>query len=72
MIEYGNLTPERVAAGCEQAMRACDDAIARIVGTPAAERTFANTFGALETAADRFVIRPERSHAVDFGLASGP
>jgi thimet oligopeptidase len=52
MIEYGSLTPERVAAGCEQAMRDCDEAIARIVATPARERTFANTFGALETAAD--------------------
>jgi len=52
MIAYGSLTPERVAAGCEQAMRDCDEGIARIVATPDAERTFANTFGALEAAAD--------------------
>jgi Zn-dependent oligopeptidase len=52
MIEYGNLTPDKVAAGCEQAMRDCDDAIARIVATPAGDRNFANTFGVLETAGD--------------------
>ena len=52
MIEYGNLTPQKVAEGCEKAMRDCDDAIAAIVAVPEPERTFANTFAALETAAD--------------------
>lgn len=52
MIEYGKLTPQKVAEGCEKAMRDCDEAIAAIVAVPAGERTFANTFAALETAAD--------------------
>ncbi len=52
MIDYQHLTPERIAAACESAMRACDDAVAAIVATPAAQRTFANTFVALESAAD--------------------
>jgi len=52
MIEYGKLTPQKVAEGCEKAMRDCDEAIAAIVAVPEPERTFANTFAALETAAD--------------------
>jgi thimet oligopeptidase len=52
MIDYQSLTPEKVAAGCEEAMRRCDEAIAAIVATPEAERTFANTFAALESASD--------------------
>ena len=52
MIEFEKLTPERLTEACEQAMRACDAAIAAIVATPPAERTFANTLVALESAAD--------------------
>jgi Zn-dependent oligopeptidase len=52
MIEFEKLTPAIVAGKCEEAMRACDGAIAAIVATPAGERTFANTFVALESAAD--------------------
>lgn len=52
MIEYGKLTPEVVAAECEAAIRDTDAAVAAIVATPAAERTFANTFVALESAMD--------------------
>ena len=57
MIEYGKLTPEKVAAGCEKAMRDCDDGIAKIVAVPAGERTFENTFGALQTASDAAELR---------------
>jgi len=49
---YDQLTPEIVARECEAAMRACDEAIAAIVATPDDQRTFANTFVALETAVD--------------------
>ena len=52
MIDFDKLTPEIVARECEAAMKACDAAIAAIVAVPAAERTFANTFVALEAAAD--------------------
>ncbi len=52
MIDYQQLTPERVAEACESAIQACDGAITSIVATPATERTFANTFVALESAAD--------------------
>ena len=52
MIDYQQLTPERLAEACEVAIKACDEAIAAIVATPAAARTFANTFVALESAAD--------------------
>ncbi|MEK7692626.1 MAG: M3 family metallopeptidase [Chloroflexota bacterium] len=52
MIEFDKLTPEIVARECEAAMKACDDAITAIVATPAGQRTFANTFVALESAAD--------------------
>ncbi|HEY8171739.1 MAG TPA: M3 family metallopeptidase, partial [Dehalococcoidia bacterium] len=52
MIDYQALTPAQLAAACEDAMRRCDDEIARIVATPAAKRSFANTFMALEGAAD--------------------
>ena len=60
MIDFDKLTPEIVARECEAAMKACDAAIAAIVASPAAERTFANTFVALESAADHI------------GQASGP
>ncbi len=52
MIDFNKLTPEIVASECEAAMRACDDAIAAIVATPTADRTFGNTFVALESAMD--------------------
>ena len=52
MIDYSQLTPERLSEACEDAIRACDAAIAAIVATPAGARTFANTFVALESAAD--------------------
>ena len=47
--DAGDASPQRCAA--RDATR-CDEAIAAIVATPAAERTFANTFVALESAAD--------------------
>jgi thimet oligopeptidase len=52
MIDFDKLTPEIVTRECEAAIRACDTAIAAIVATPAGERSFANTFVALESAAD--------------------
>ncbi|MBI5287710.1 MAG: hypothetical protein HY873_01920, partial [Chloroflexi bacterium] len=52
MIDYDKLTPEIVAAECEAAMKACDEHIAAVVATPAAQRTFENTFVALESAMD--------------------
>ncbi|MDP9238593.1 MAG: Zn-dependent oligopeptidase [Chloroflexota bacterium] len=52
MIDFKTLTPERIAEACAGAMRRCDEAVAEIVATPAGERTFANTFGALESASD--------------------
>ncbi len=52
MIEFEKLTPDIVAKECVVAMKACDGAIAGIIATPSGERTFANTFVALESAAD--------------------
>jgi len=52
MIPYDRLTPEIVVAECERAVRACDAAVAAIVATPAADRTFENTLVALESAVD--------------------
>ena len=52
MIDFQKLTPEIVARECAGAMKACDAAIAGIVATRTADRTFANTFVALESAAD--------------------
>jgi thimet oligopeptidase len=52
MFDYGKLTPDIVASECEAAMRACDEAVAAIVATPAGERTFDSTFVALESAVD--------------------
>ncbi len=52
MIDYQQLTPESLAQGCQDAIRVCDDAIAAIVATPAAQRTFASTLVALESAVD--------------------
>lgn len=62
MIDYRQLTPERIAAACQEAMDACDRAIARIVATPAAQRTFENTFVALESASD-IVMQANGSYA---------
>ena len=52
MIAYNKLTPEIVARECQAAMASCDEEIAGIVATPAGQRTFQNTFVALETAMD--------------------
>jgi thimet oligopeptidase len=52
MIDFRSLTPQKIADACQQAMDRCDAAIAVIVATPPADRTFANTFLALEDAAD--------------------
>ena len=52
MIDYDKLTPEIVASECEAAMKACDERIADIVATPTGQRTFDNTFVALESAMD--------------------
>lgn len=52
MIDFETLTPESIASACADAIRDCDAAIAAILSTPATERTFANTFGALEAASD--------------------
>ncbi len=53
MITYDKLIPEIVARECEAAIAACDEIVATIVATPAGERTFANTFVALENAAEK-------------------
>jgi len=52
MIEFQSLTPERIAEACGEAMRWCDEGVAAIVAVPAGQRSFANTFVALETAMD--------------------
>jgi thimet oligopeptidase len=52
MIDFEKLTPEIVARECEAAVKACDEALTAIVATPAAQRTFANTFVAMESALD--------------------
>ena len=52
MIDFQHLTPAEVERACSEAMERCDAAVAEIVATPAAQRTFRNTFGALESAAD--------------------
>jgi Zn-dependent oligopeptidase len=52
MIEFRSLTPEAIAEACEGAIRACDAALAAIAATPAGQRTFTNTFEALESAVD--------------------
>ena len=52
MIDFARLTPEDIARACDAAMKACDAAIAEIVATPPDARTFENTLGALEAAAD--------------------
>ncbi len=62
MIDYQNLTPERLAAACQEAMDRCDRAIAAIVATPADARTFENTFVALEAASD-FVMQANGGYA---------
>ncbi len=52
MIDFMKLTPDDVVQACRRAMKSCDEAVAAIVATSEGERTFANTFVALETAAD--------------------
>ncbi len=52
MIDFRTLTPQRIADACAEAMRRCDEVVAAIVTTPASERTFANTFVALDSAGD--------------------
>ena len=61
MIDFKTLTPEQITAACEEAVRQCDAAVERIVETPAAERTFANTFIALEGAVDH-IMQVEGTH----------
>ncbi|MCA9844943.1 MAG: Zn-dependent oligopeptidase [Dehalococcoidia bacterium] len=51
-IDFSALTPEAIAAACEGAMQASDDAIAGVIAIPAGERTFANTMAALDEAMD--------------------
>jgi thimet oligopeptidase len=52
MIDFQQLTPAEIERACREAMERCDTAIAEIVATPATQRTFRNTFAALESAAD--------------------
>ena len=61
MIDFKNLTPEQITAACEEAVRQCDAAIERIIATAAVERTFDNTFVALEAAVDH-VMQVEGTH----------
>jgi len=51
-LDFRALTAEQITAACEASIRRCDEAIAAIVATPEHERTFANTFVALESAVD--------------------
>jgi thimet oligopeptidase len=62
MIDFKTLTPERIAEACAGAMSRCDEAVAAIVATPAAARTFANTFVALDTAVD-IVMQADGNYA---------
>ena len=50
--DFAALTPEAVADACGRAIAACDDAVGAIVAAPDGQRTFVNTLGALEDAAD--------------------
>ena len=52
MIDFKSLTPDAIAQGCQSAIDACEAGVKAIVATPAAERTFDNTFVALESAVD--------------------
>lgn len=52
MIDFKSLTPDQIAEACAGAMEQCNTAIAAIVAVPGGERTFGNTFGALENASD--------------------
>src|SRR5437762_383536 len=52
MIDFEKLTPQIVADECQRAIEECDTGVAAIVATPAGERTFENTFVALESAVD--------------------
>ena len=52
MIEFETLTPARIEEACADAIRRCDEGIAAIVAVDPSARTFENTFGALESAAD--------------------
>ncbi len=50
LVDFASLTPERILAAAETAMRDCDAAVDRIVAVPDGQRTFANTLLALEEA----------------------
>jgi thimet oligopeptidase len=52
LVDFASLTPEQIAAACQAAMDACDEAVGRIVAIPDAQRTFANTLLALEDTTD--------------------
>src|SRR5947208_5648897 len=52
MIDFEKLTPQIVADECQRAIDECDTGVAAIVAIPADERTFENTFVALESAVD--------------------
>src|SRR5437762_1144843 len=52
MIDFEKLTPQIVADECQRAIGECDTGVATIIATPSDERTFENTFVALESAVD--------------------
>lgn len=52
LVDFGALTPEKLAGACAEAMRVCDERIAALVAVPDEKRTFANTLLALEEAAE--------------------
>jgi len=52
LVDFAGLTPETLAAACQSAMEGCDEAIARVVAVPMAERAFENTLLPLEAATD--------------------
>jgi thimet oligopeptidase len=62
VIPYDKLTPDIVARECKAAMTACDAAIAGIVATPTAQRTFDSTFVALESAMD-YIAQADGAYA---------
>src|SRR6478672_1103840 len=55
MIDFEKLTPQIVADQCQRAIDQCDAGVDAIIATPADQRTFANTFVALESATDHVV-----------------
>ena len=52
LADFAAITPAIISAACARAMEECDAAVDAIVGTPADERTFANTLLALEEATE--------------------